>query len=56
MLESLARGLTYEEIARQLNVTKACIKFHVLTILRKLNVANRSEAVAIALRKHLLKI
>ena len=56
VLESLARGLTYEEIAQQLNVTKACIKFHVLTILRKLNVANRSEAVAIALRKHLLKI
>ena len=55
VLESLARGLTYEEIARQLNVTKACIKFHVLTILRRLNVANRSEAVAIALRKHLLK-
>ena len=56
VLESLARGLTYEEIAQQLNVTKACIKFHVLTILRRLNVANRSEAVAIALRKHLLKI
>ena len=55
VLESLARGLTYEEIAQQLNVTKACIKFHVLTILRRLNVANRSEAVAIALRKHLLK-
>ena len=56
VLESLARGLTYEEIAQQLNVTKACIKFHVLTILRRLNVANRSEAVAIALRKQLLKI
>ena len=56
VLECLARGLTYEEIAQQLNVTKACIKFHVLTILRRLNVANRSEAVAIALRKHLLKI
>ena len=55
VLECLARGLTYEEIAQQLNVTKACIKFHVLTILRRLNVANRSEAVAIALRKHLLK-
>ena len=56
VLESLARGFTYEEIAQQLNVTKACIKFHVLTILRRLNVANRSEAVAVALRKHLLRV
>ena len=55
VMESLTRGLTYEEIARQLSVTKACVKFHVLTILRKLGVANRSEAVALALRKHLLK-
>jgi len=56
ILESLTRGLTYEEIGRQFSITKSGVKFHVLSILRKLNVANRSEAVALALKKHLLKI
>ena len=38
------------------NLSKAGVKFHILSIFRKLNVANRTEAVAIAMRKHLLKM
>ena len=31
------------------------VKFHLLTIFRKLNVANRTEAVGLASRKHLFQ-
>ena len=56
ILEAMARGLTNDDLASAFKLSKSGIKFHILEILRKLNVANRSEAVAIALRKHLLKI
>ena len=54
ILRSLARGLTNDDIAHEFGLSKAGVKFHLLTIFRKLNVANRTEAVALALRKHLL--
>ena len=53
ILQSLTRGLTNEDIARQLGLSTAGVKFHLLTIFRKLNVSNRAEAVGLALRKHL---
>ena len=56
ILQSLSQGFTNSDIARQVGLTTAGIKFHLLAIFRKLGAANRSEAVAIALRKHLLKI
>lgn len=56
ILHSLARGLTNGDIARQLGISTAVIKFHILAIFRKLNVSSRSEAVALALRKQLLKL
>ena len=56
ILRSLARGLTNDDIAHEFGLSKAGVKFHLLTIFRKLNVANRTEAVAIAMRKHLLKM
>ena len=37
-------------------LSKSAVKFHLLELYRKLKVSNRAEAVAIALRKHLLKI
>ena len=55
ILTSLSRGLTNKDIAKQLGISTGCIKFHILAIFRKLGVANRSEAVALALRKRLLK-
>lgn len=55
ILEQLARGLTYDDIAQSQNLTKSGVKFHILNLFRKLNVANRSEAISLALRKHLLK-
>ena len=55
ILRSLARGLTNDDIAHQFGLSKAGVKFHLLTIFRKLNVANRTEAVGLASRKHLFQ-
>ena len=55
ILQSLARGLTNDDIAHEFGLSKAGVKFHLLTIFRKLNVANRTEAVGLASRLHLFK-
>ena len=55
ILHSLTRGLTNDDIAREFGLSKAGVKFHLLTIFRKLNVSNRTEAVGLASRKHLFK-
>ena len=55
ILRSLARGLTNDDIAHEFGLSKAGVKFHLLTIFRKLNVANRTEAVGFASRKHLFQ-
>ena len=56
ILSSMVRGLTDRDIARQLGIRQDGVNDHVSAILQKLNAANRTEAVAVALRKHLLKI
>ena len=56
VLSSMIRGLTDRDIARQLAISHDRVTQHVCAILQKLNAANRTEAVGIALRKHLLKI
>ena len=56
VLEALTRGLSNPDIAKLLNISTKMARDHVCAILTKLGAANRAEAVAIALRKHLLKI
>ena len=56
ILASLTRGLTTNDIAKQLGISVPSVKTHLAALFAKLGAANRSEAVAIALRKHLLKI
>ena len=56
ILHSVSRGLTNDDIARLFGITKIGVKKHLKRIFTKIGAANRSEAVAIALRKHLLKI
>ena len=56
ILASITRGLTNAEIARQFGISTPSVKDHINAIFTKLGAANRTEAVAIALRKHLLKI
>ena len=56
ILISLTRGLTNKEISTQLGISTTSVQTHVLSLYEKIGAANRSEAIAIALRKHLLKI
>ncbi|MGE5224210.1 MAG: response regulator transcription factor [Omnitrophica WOR_2 bacterium] len=51
MLHLIALGRTNQEIARQLVVSPGTVKAHSASIYRKLDVANRTEAVAHA-RQH----
>ena len=55
ILGSITRGLTNQDIATQLGISLDMVKKHMTALFQKMNVANRSEAVAIALKKHLLK-
>ena len=56
ILESVTRGFTNADIAKQFGIREQSVKEHISTILAKIGAANRSEAVAITMRKHLLKI
>jgi DNA-binding NarL/FixJ family response regulator len=50
VLENAALGLTNEQVAARLNVTVHAVKFHLASIYRKLDVANRTEAAGVFLR------
>ena len=56
VLQSLTRGLTNRDIARQLGICEARVEQLVNALLSKIGAANRTEAAVLALRKHLLKI
>ena len=56
ILESVTRGLTNRDIATMLGISADAVKQHLAAIFTKIGAANRSEAVSIALRKHLLKM
>ena len=56
ILASITLGLSNDDIAKQLGIGTASIKTHILALFQKLGAATRAEAVAIALRKQLLKI
>jgi len=48
ILQALARGLSNDEIARELWVTQQTVKFHLTNIYRKLGAKNRTQATRIA--------
>ena len=56
ILNSVTRGFTNRDIARQFGIREDSVKEHLYNIFEKIGASNRAEAVAIALRKHLLKI
>jgi DNA-binding NarL/FixJ family response regulator len=56
VLQLLALGLPNKSIARQLNVSEHTIKFHVGSILAKLDAGSRTEAVTRAARRGILAL
>ena len=54
ILQMLVEGLMNKEIAERLHITLPVVKEHVNLLFAKIGATNRTEAVAIALRKHLL--
>ena len=55
VLELMTQGLSNPQIANELVVSRSTVKFHVSSILSKFGVTGRTEAVAMALQKHLVK-
>ena len=56
VLELLAEGLANKAIAERLGISDQTVKFHVAGILGKLGVANRTEAVRVAVRRGLIAV
>ena len=55
ILVLMVEGLSNNEIAERLIVSQSTVKFHVSNILSKLGVTGRTEAVALAIKHHLVK-
>ena len=55
-LHLLAKGMTNKEIAAELVITVRTVKFHVSSILRKLEAGNRTEAVRIAAERGIIDL
>jgi len=54
ILNLLVKGMNNNEIAETLTISISTVKFHVSSVLSKLNVTSRIEAVAIAVEQHLV--
>ena len=55
VLDAITRGLSNDDISKILGLSKARVKQHLAELYDTLGAANRAEAVAIAIRRHLLK-
>ena len=55
VLGAITRGFTNAEIGRMLGISADAVRQHVIKVCERLGASNRAEAVAIALRKQLLK-
>jgi NarL family two-component system response regulator LiaR len=54
ILALMVEGLSNNEIAERLFVSQSTVKFHVSNILSKMGVTGRTEAVALAVKHHLV--
>ena len=54
VLALLVDGLSNPEIAHRLTISRSTVKFHISSILAKLGVSSRTEAVVLATRQHLV--
>ncbi|MGK7948540.1 MAG: response regulator transcription factor [Xenococcaceae cyanobacterium] len=56
VLQLLGVGLDNKAIASRLHISKHTVKFHISSILSKLDVSSRTEAVTLGLRKGLIRL
>jgi DNA-binding NarL/FixJ family response regulator len=56
VLSLVARGLSNKEIAAELGTAAGTVKIHVQNILQKLSVADRTEAVTVAVRRGIIRL
>ena len=56
VLTLLAKGRRNQSIAEELKITEGTVKHHVSSILEKLGVADRTEAVAVAINRGIIRI
>ena len=56
VLTLVARGLTNRAIARQLHISEATVKTHLVHVFAKLGVDDRTAAVTAALERGLLRL
>ena len=55
ILALMVEGLSNPDIAERLVVSKSTVKFHVSNVIAKLGASGRTEAVAIALQRRLIR-
>ena len=56
ILRLIVRGLSNQEIADTLNITRGTVKWHVNIILRRLDVSDRTQAVVVAVQRGIVEI
>lgn len=56
ILEAASKGLSSEQIAKRLGISPYAVNQHLDAVRRKLGASSRTEAVAIAIKKQILKI
>jgi two-component system, NarL family, response regulator LiaR len=54
ILRLMIKGLNNNEIAERLFVSRSTVKYYITNIFSKLGVGNRSEAISLALRQHII--
>jgi NarL family two-component system response regulator LiaR len=54
VLNLVTQGLSNQQIADRLSITRSTVKFHIGSIFTKLGIATRSEAIALAYRRRLV--
>jgi two-component system, NarL family, response regulator len=56
ILRLIVKGLSNQEIAGTLNITRGTVKWHVNIILRRLDVSDRTQAVVVAVQRGIVEI
>lgn len=56
ILRLIVKGLNNNEIAETLNITRGTVKWHLNTILRRLDVSDRTQAVIVAAKRGIIEL